>query len=193
MKNFNTIICGIGGQGILTILKIMAEAALAEGFNIKSSELHGLSQRGGSVVVHLKIGKEKIYSPLILPGRADFVLGIEAREALRNTEFSNSNTIFLVNKLLAPISGCQLTIKKIEDNIRRLSKQTHFIEATSITQKELKNPVVAGIFLLAYAGYKKLIPISYQAIKQGTKKVIGATFPQYLEINQKAVELVKKF
>jgi indolepyruvate ferredoxin oxidoreductase beta subunit len=192
MKTFNIIICGIGGQGILTLLKIMANAALAEGFNIKSSELHGLSQRGGSVTVHVKIGRE-IYSPLILPAQADLVLGIEAREALRSVKFSNSNTIFLVNKYITSLSGDNLTIKKIENNIRSISNQAYFIDATSITKRELKNPVVAGMFLLAYAGFKKFIPVSYNSIAQSTKEVIGSDFPKYLEINKKTVELVKKF
>jgi indolepyruvate ferredoxin oxidoreductase beta subunit len=170
----------------------MANAALAEGFNIKSSELHGLSQRGGSVTVHVKIGRE-IYSPLILPAQADLVLGIEAREALRSVKFSNSNTIFLVNKYITSLSGDNLTIKKIENNIRSISNQAYFIDATSITKRELKNPVVAGMFLLAYAGFKKFIPVSYNSIAQSTKEVIGSDFPKYLEINKKTVELVKKF
>lgn len=192
MKTFNIIICGIGGQGILTLLKIMSNAALVEGFNVKSSELHGLSQRGGSIIVHVKIGRE-IYSPLILPGQADLVLGIEAREALRNVKFSNPNTIFLVNKYITPLSGDNLTIKKIENNIRSISNQAYFIDATSITKRELKNPVVAGMFLLAYAGFKKFIPVSYNSIAQSTKEVIGSDFPKYLEVNKKTVELVKKF
>ena len=68
------IIVGTGGQGLITLLQILAEAALIEGYDVKTSELHGLSQRGGSVEVHIRFGKE-IYSPLIFPGKANLILG----------------------------------------------------------------------------------------------------------------------
>ncbi len=189
MKTFNIIICGTGGQGIITLLKILTKAALIEGFNVKSSELHGLSQRGGSVKTHIKIGK-KIFSPLILPGQADFLLGLEAQETLRAKNFANSNTVFLVNKHLIPIPGANLKLNEIENNIRNISKQAYFVDAISITQKKLKNSMVAGVFLLAYASYKNFIPVSLKSITQSIKQIIK---PEYQEINQKAIELAKKF
>lgn len=74
-KNFNIIIAGIGGQGVITLTRILANAALLDGYDVKTSELHGLSQRGGSVETHIRFGK-KIYSPLIMPGQADLVIDL---------------------------------------------------------------------------------------------------------------------
>ena len=69
VDQFNIVIVGTGGQGLITLLQIVAEAALRVGLDIRTSELHGLSQRGGSVEVHIRFGK-KIYSPLIAQGKA---------------------------------------------------------------------------------------------------------------------------
>ena len=81
-KTFNIILSGVGGQGIITLLQILAEAAFVEKYDVKTSELHGLSQRGGSVVAHLRFG-EKIFSPLIKATEADLILSLEISEAVR--------------------------------------------------------------------------------------------------------------
>jgi len=65
LEQFNIVIAGTGGQGLITLLQVISEAAMAEGYDIRTSELHGLSQRGGSVEVHIRFGK-KIYSPLVV-------------------------------------------------------------------------------------------------------------------------------
>ena len=84
-KNFNIILTGVGGQGIITLLSVIDEAAFVEGYDIKSSELHGLSQRGGSVEAHIRFGK-KVYSPMVSNGKADLIIALEALEALRSRQ-----------------------------------------------------------------------------------------------------------
>ena len=73
MKPFNIVIAGTGGQGIITLISIINEAIFIDGYDIKSSELHGLSQRGGGVEAFIRFGK-KVYSPLFSFGKADLVL-----------------------------------------------------------------------------------------------------------------------
>ena len=85
MDNFNIIVNGVGGQGVITLLSLIAEAAFVEGYDIKSSELHGLSQRGGSVETHIRFGK-KVNSPLIPNGKADLILSLETLEAFQEGE-----------------------------------------------------------------------------------------------------------
>ena len=77
-KDFNIIISGVGGQGIITLTRILTEAALIEKYDIKSSELHGRSQRGGSVESHIRFGR-KIYSPLVKRGGSDLIISLEAQ------------------------------------------------------------------------------------------------------------------
>jgi indolepyruvate ferredoxin oxidoreductase beta subunit len=79
---FNIIIAGVGGQGILTASEILAKVAMEAGLDAKKSEVHGMSQRGGSVVSHVRFG-EKVYSPLVEKGACDIILSFEKSEALR--------------------------------------------------------------------------------------------------------------
>src|SRR4030042_4430542 len=102
IDQFNIVIKGVGGQGLITLLQIIAEAALSEGYSVRTSELHGLSQRGGSVEVHIRFGK-KIYSPMVAQGKADLILGLEEQEALNGISFSGHKTNFLINQSIIPI------------------------------------------------------------------------------------------
>ncbi|MDP2967041.1 MAG: 2-oxoacid:acceptor oxidoreductase family protein, partial [bacterium] len=99
ITEFNMLIVGTGGQGQITLLQVLAEAALIENLDFKSSELHGLSQRGGSVEVHIRFGKQ-IYSPMVSAGKADLILGLEMQESLMAANFAGLKTNFLVNKYI---------------------------------------------------------------------------------------------
>ena len=96
MKNTNIIIVGVGGQGILLTSKILGYMALDMGENVKVSEVHGMSQRGGSVITHVRIG-EDVHSPLVDPGEADFVMSFEKLEALRAEYFLKPGGVLISN------------------------------------------------------------------------------------------------
>jgi indolepyruvate ferredoxin oxidoreductase beta subunit len=82
MKTINILLSGVGGQGVILASKILSEAAMLQGLDIKQSEVHGMSQRGGSVVSHVRIGDE-VHSPLVPAGQCDLLVGFEPLEALR--------------------------------------------------------------------------------------------------------------
>jgi indolepyruvate ferredoxin oxidoreductase, beta subunit len=82
MKTINILLSGVGGQGVILASKILSQAALLQGFDIKQSEVHGMSQRGGSVVSHVRIG-DLVHSPLVPEGQCDLLVGFEPLEALR--------------------------------------------------------------------------------------------------------------
>lgn len=187
-KNFNLIISGVGGQGVITLLSLIDEAAFIEGYDIKSSELHGLSQRGGSVEVHIRFGK-KVYSPLVEQGRADLIIGLELLEGLRALNFNNEETDVLINKYLLPILGGLPTeeiIKRLEENA---SKKLHLILASDICKEKLGKEVVSGIYVLGYAVYKNLIPLKEGSMLEAIKNVIPE---RYQELNIKAFQLAKE-
>jgi indolepyruvate ferredoxin oxidoreductase beta subunit len=105
-KTTNLFLCGVGGQGILLASEVISSACMKSGFDIKQSEVHGMAQRGGSVVAHLRFG-EKVFSPLIEPGDADIVVSFELLEALRYLPYMNRKTRVIVNtqKILpAPVA-----------------------------------------------------------------------------------------
>jgi len=189
-NQFNMLIVGTGGQGQITLLQILTEAALFEGYDLKTSELHGLSQRGGSVEVHFRFG-EKIYSPLVSPGKADLILGLEMQECLKACYYANQKITFLINKFIIPIPLQKpLSEKDILENLKKCSKKIILIPASEICQKELGTNVVAGIYLLSYAAFKKLIPLKPESILRAIKKIIPE---KYLELNLKTFNLAKTY
>jgi indolepyruvate ferredoxin oxidoreductase beta subunit len=186
---FNMLIAGTGGQGQITLLQILAEAALMEGYDVKTSELHGLAQRGGSVEVHFRFGK-KVYSPLVSQGKADLILGLEMQEVLRAFPFANPKTIFLVNKQIISIPLVKnLTKEEILKNLKKISKKVISVPAAEICQKEFGTKVVAGVYLISLASFKKLIPLKPTSILKAIKKIIPE---KHLELNLKAFNLAKK-
>ena len=187
-KNFNIVFSGVGGQGIITLTKIIAEAAAIDGYDVKTSELHGLSQKGGSVQTHVRFGK-KIHSPLISFGRADLILGLDVSETLRNINYADSKTIVLVDKRQLFYLGSlpeEQVVKKLKTSFEG---KKHLISASEICKRELGKEVVSGIYLLGYGVRKKIIPLEFASLLKAVSKVI----PQkYLELNKKALKLAQK-
>lgn len=185
-QDFNVIIAGVGGQGVITLLRIIAQAAAIEGHQVRASEIHGLSQRGGSVSAHLRFGRQ-IFSPLIAPGRADLILGLEITETLRNAIFVNEKTDVLINqKFISFFHGPKE--KKILNDFKKLSGQHHFLEASQICLKELDREVLAGIYLFCWASFKGLIPIKPGSVLKAFKETLPS---KHFQINQRVFNLVK--
>lgn len=186
VEQFNMVITGTGGQGLITLLQIIAEATLSEGYDFRSSELHGLSQRGGSVEVHIRFGR-KIYSPMVSLGKADLILGLEMQEALKGINLANKKTNFLVNKYIIPIPLVKsLSEKEIVKNLKKVSKNIILVPAAETCQEKLGTNVVAGVYLISLAAFKGLVPIKPASIKKALKKIIPK---KYLELNLKAFNL----
>ncbi len=188
LEQFNIVIAGTGGQGLITLLQILAEAAFSEGYEVRTSELHGLSQRGGSVEVHIRFGR-KIYSPLISQRKADLILSLEMQEALKAAYFANPKTDFLINKYIVPIPLQKtLSEEEILQNLKKVSKNIDVVPAEKICQEKLGAAVVSGVYLLSLAVFKKIIPLNPNSIKSAIKKIIPA---KYLELNLKTFDLAK--
>ena len=98
MKNTNLLVVGVGGQGTLLASTVLAAVGIRAGFDVKKAEVHGMAQRGGSVSSHIRWG-EKIYSPLIGKGEADFMISLEKLESLRYMDMLRSGAISLVGDM----------------------------------------------------------------------------------------------
>jgi len=182
------VLAGVGGQGLITLTKIIAEAAKAEALEARTSELHGLSQRGGSVETHIRFGK-KVWSPLVAPSSADLILSLEIQEVLRVFAYADKDTAFLVNRKYIPFEN-GLTEKEAVEKMKELVRgESYLVSASDICQKQLQVEVVSGIYLLGYAVFKKLIPLKPESMLKGIEKIISQ---KYLELNKKAFELAKK-
>lgn len=188
-KSFNIIIAGMGGQGIITLVDIIANAAFFDGYDVKSSELHGLSQRGGSVLTYIKFG-DKIYSPLFGSGQADLIIGTELLEGLRNTIFSNPKTNILINKFLSGFEGSPEE-EEIVNGLEKTPKDNlYLIPASEICLKKLGREVLGGVFLLGCAIFENLIPLKPESVLKAVEKVIPG---KYLELNKKAFNLARDY
>lgn len=189
-KEFNIILAGVGGQGLITLTRILAEAALIEGFDVKTSELHGLSQRGGSVETHVRFGKE-IHSPLVHQAGADLIISLEAQEALGAQHYGSKNqTVFLVNDFIKPILGAKKSFssKEILRELKKFSKKAIFVPASKIAKEELGKEVLTGIYLLGYVSFQKLILLKPNSILKAISRIVPE---KYFDLNKKAFSLAK--
>lgn len=136
MRQMNIMIVGVGGQGTLLASRVIGGAAIAAGFDVKVSEVHGMSQRGGSVVTYVRFG-EKIASPLIDRGDADVVLSFEALEALRFLDYIKPDSgTYIVNELeidpMPVITGAEKYPEGIIDILKKGSIRAVTLDATGI-------------------------------------------------------------
>jgi indolepyruvate ferredoxin oxidoreductase beta subunit len=189
MKEFNVVVTGIGGQGVLTLANIISEAALKQGYDVKGSELHGLAQRGGTIPCHVRFG-DKVYSPLVLEGEANLVVGLEPLEALRACYYGSkeTKTVFLIDSYRAiPLTVSVLgqnypSFKEINKLLKPFSKKVIILNASDVVKKETGDIVATNIYLLGYASSKKLIPIKKKFLLEGIKEIVPE---KYFELNKK--------
>jgi len=187
MKTFNIVVAGTGGQGLVTLLRVLSEAAFSQGFDIKTAELHGLSQRGGSINTHIRISK-KVYSPLVPLGSADLIISLELLETLRVMPYANSKTRFLINYYSLPFVGTISEKEILKKMDKAIGNKKHLISASEICRKELGKEVLSGIYLVSYAAFKGLIPLKPGSIEKAIQKIIPK---DYLSMNLKAFKLAK--
>ncbi len=190
-KKFSGIIVGTGGQGQITLLNILIKAAQLENLDVKTSELHGLSQKGGSVEAHFRFGKD-IFSPLVEEGKADLIFALEIQEAVKACYYASkeAKTVFLVNDLSLAIPGQKpLTKEEIFKTLNNFSAKAIFIPAAEICQKELNAAIGAGVFLLALAAFKNLLTLKPASVKKAIREIVK---PEYRNLNSKIFELARK-
>ncbi|MCL5010846.1 MAG: indolepyruvate oxidoreductase subunit beta [Patescibacteria group bacterium] len=187
-KTFNIVICGVGGQGLVTLLNVLARAAFIEGYDVKTSELHGLSQRGGSVEAYVRFGR-RVWSPIISKGTADLVIALEEQEALNGARFAGKKSVILINRFQTPTLSGDASFEQIRQELTKVSEKVFFVGASEICQKELGVEVVSGIYLLGYALHNNYLPLKKENVIEAIKKTMPEKF---WELNIKALELAKQ-
>ena len=134
----NVVLVGVGGQGIILASTIISETAVLKGYDVKNNEVHGMAQRGGSVISQIRFGKQ-VHSPLIKNGSADFVLSLEKLETLRYLHLYNTKTKLIVNNLeIVPVtvtSGAYEYPQDLDEKLTSIFKYIQFIDAESIAKK----------------------------------------------------------
>lgn len=182
MENKNIMIVGVGGQGTLLTSRIIGKTALAQGYDVKMSEVHGMAQRGGSVVTFVRYG-ESVNEPVVEEGDADVLIAFERLEAMRYAHFLKKDGIIIVNDCRIDPMTVVIGAKQYPENlIEDLSKNHQVISidgaeiAKEIGNAKVLNTVVLGV-AAKYIGFNK----------EDWIEVVKSTVPQKtVEINEKA-------
>jgi len=134
----NILLVGVGGQGVILAGKILTEVLVHAGFDVKKSEVHGMAQRGGSVLSHVRFGP-KVFSPLVKKGEGDILLSFEQLETLRYLDYLNRKpTIFLNDQKILPPSvsmGLEVYPEDIPERLRKKFKNTFLVEGLLMARK----------------------------------------------------------
>ena len=183
-------IVGVGGQGVLLASMVLGNAAMKEGYKIAMSEVHGMAQRGGSVLCTLRFGDDVI-SPLEAKGGADLIMGFEPVETCRNMSLGNKDTKILMN--LDPVYPAMVAAgmdeyPEIEDLIKaakKINDNVMTLEATSLAIKAGKAVAANAVMIGAVAGVK-----GFPLKKEILKETLAENVPQkFLDLNLKAFDL----
>ncbi len=171
----NILLVGVGGQGVLTASEILSEALLIAGYDVKKAEVHGMSQRGGSVNSHVRFGK-KVYSPLIDEGEADMVFSFELLEAMRNAHYLKKDGYMVAsNETIVPNSVYAGGPQYPEDPAALLKNvlgnRFFCINADDIA-KEIGNFRFANVVLLG--AVSSLMKLSDDCMTQAIKNMVPA-------------------
>ena len=186
METKNIMIVGVGGQGSLLASKLLGRLLLNEGYDVKVSEVHGMSQRGGSVVTYVRYG-DKVYSPIIDKGEADFIVSFEKLEAARYAAFLKKGGKIIVNSQeiepMPVITGAAEYPHDAIDNLIAKGMDIECVDALSLAL-EAGSSKATNIVLMGRLS--KSLDIDKDKWIEAIKQTVA---PKFVEMNVKAFEL----
>lgn len=179
----NIMIVGVGGQGALLASKTLGQVLLDSGFDVKVSEVHGMSQRGGSVVTYVRYG-EKVYSPIVDKGQADFIVSFEMLEAARYTEYLKTDGQIVVNTQnidpMPVITGAAEYPTNLQEKIQAANIKIDALDCLTLAEQAGTSKAVNIVLM---GRLSKYMDFPLETWLQAIEKLVK---PQFLEINKKA-------
>jgi len=192
---FNIIITGVGGQGNVLASQILGHMLVQQGYWITIGETYGASQRGGSVMSHIRVSRETQYSPLIPEGKCDLVVGLEPVEAMRVlAQYGNPGVMLLINtRPIYPIdviagNTTYPELSLVLEKIQSLSRRVWTLNATEIGL-ELGDPIFSNIVMLGALSTLDLLPLSREKFQNTIQELLP---PQKLQLNMTAFDKGKE-
>ncbi len=192
----NVLIAGVGGQGSVLASRILAQAALAKGWHVRTAETIGMAQRGGSVLGHVRMGNdgEQVHAPLVSRGTADCIIALEPGEGLRALEYLSATGLMVVPttgipSIMTNLAGSEYDVAAILQELRRRAANVAVIDAQSIVE-QVGNPKVLNVAMLAAAvhlsnvrgcGLRGCITLS-----ELEEALAASVKPRFLELNKQA-------
>ena len=183
----NVMVVGVGGQGSLLASKLLGHVVMTKGYDVKVSEVHGMSQRGGSVVTYVRFG-DKVYSPVIDKGEADYIISFETLEAARYLEFLKPGGRVIVNAQeidpMPVITGAATYPEGLLDKMKETGAQVDAMDALDIAceagSPKATNIVLMGRFSKYFDGITE---------EEWMKSLEACVPAKFLELNKKAFQL----
>ncbi|BAL81681.1 indolepyruvate oxidoreductase subunit beta [Caldisericum exile] len=185
---YNIYITGVGGQGVVKTSIVIGQACIKQGLNVVTSEIHGMSQRGGVVPVEVRIGD--VNGPIIKNGSVDLLLSFEPLEAVRALPKLNENTVAVVNtEEIVPFTASlgiskYLSSKEYIDELKKYLKVVIPVNAEAIA-KEIHDSIVSNMVILGVGASVPNFPIEKEYVIDAIKESFK---PQYVNLNIKAFE-----
>lgn len=182
----NILLAGVGGQGTILAGRVLARAAVAIGGQVKVSDIHGMAQRGGSVVTQLRFGP-RVYAPVMAPGTADFLVAFEKLEARRWLPYLKADGLLIVNDQELPplpvLTGAAVYPDGLLAEMQGLVREMLVVDAVSLA-RQAGNVKTANMVLVGVLA--KRLPLDREA----WDKTLADSLPQrFLEVNKKAFQL----
>jgi len=185
----NIAIAGVGGQGIILASDIVAQAALCAGHDVKKNEVHGMAQRGGSVVSEIRFG-DRVYSPIIPDGEVDALVSLELLEGLRHVPRVRPEGLVIANELRVLPSvrppGAPEYPADVEARLRRAVKRLNLIPAAELAERAGNARAANTVLLGALSRHLDLPAEAWQSALESCLR------PRLLEVNRQAFELGRK-
>ncbi|ANQ53699.1 indolepyruvate oxidoreductase [Thermosipho sp. 1063] len=191
VKEYNIVITGVGGQGILTAANLLGWAALKEGYKVRVGEVHGMSQRFGSVISYVRFG-ENVYGAMVPEGKADVIISFEPVEALRYINYLKEGGLVFTNS--RPIQPVQVSMglakypshEEIKDIVEKNFNAKYLSFDAESLAKEAGNIITTNVVLIGALTSTPDFPLSSQTIKEVIKVSVP---PKAVDLNIKAFEL----
>ena len=190
IESYNTLVVGIGGQGILTVAEILARAGMLQGFKVLMAEIHGMAQRGGRVPCSVRFG-DSIHSAQIPEGAANLVISLEFAEVLTALPFSSGSTAFVINRqiLTPPMitigQGRYPKTDEVISSVKKVSQRVFEIDALEIARRVGLQSAVNSVMLGAGVAAGR-VPVEKHSIIEAMKTVLSE---RSLEVNVRAYEM----
>lgn len=182
----NIMIVGVGGQGSLLASKLLGHLLLSEGYDVKVSEVHGMSQRGGSVVTYVRFG-EKVYSPIIDKGEADFIVSFEKLEAARYIEYLKEDGRIVVNtQEIDPMPVITGAMEYPENLIEKMENLGIAIDAMDCLSLANEAGSSKAVNLVLMGRLSKYFDMPVEKWKKAIKECVP---PKFIDLNLKAFAL----
>ena len=182
----NIMIVGVGGQGALLASKTFGQVLLDAGFDVKVSEVHGMSQRGGSVVTYVRYG-DKVYSPIVDKGEADYIVSFELLEAARYTEYLKKGGHIVVNtQKIDPMPVITGAAKYPENLVEKMTKEGFNVDALDCLDLAEQAGTSKAVNIVLMGRLSKYMDFPEEEWLKAIEKLVK---PKFLEVNKKAFAL----